>query len=165
MRSQPNIACVVHSSACTIRFGSLACRRLYLSAATHGTVGCIWQGYPMGCSFLFDFRKLKFVEIICGCHVQSVPWFPRYVIKKFEDNFLPRTGAQKFRVLLPKTRWNKLPVFQGTSSMFLEMLIPFHKTTRRHIPGDNHHSIHRRVELHYIRSCFTTFISVYTHLT
>jgi len=68
-----------------------------------------------------------------------------YSHNKVRDNCLPRTEAQHFRILLPKLHWNKLSLFQGTSSIFVETLIPFYQTTRRHIPGDNDHSMHRRV--------------------
>jgi hypothetical protein len=87
----------------------------------------------------------------CRSHVQSVPWSPGYTITKLEITVFREQKRSTFVYCCQNVRWNKLSLFQGTSSIrvFVEMLIPFYKTTQRHIPGDNRYYMHRRVELQF----------------
>jgi len=80
MLSQPNIASVVHSSECTIHFGSPACPRLLyccgLYTARFSSVLLIFVCLP----------KTEVCRKNSRCHVQSVLWSLGYTtrITKFE---------------------------------------------------------------------------------
>lgn len=148
MLSQPNIASVVHSSECTIHFRSPTCRRLLYCCRLYTAK------FSNGLLIFVCLPKTEVCGKNCRCHVHYVPWSPGYTITKFEIIVFREQKRSTFIYCYQKVRWNKLSLFQGTSSIFVEMLTLFYQTTRRHIPGDTRHSMHRRVELqfHYIIS-------------